>query len=200
VQCGYHLKKGKHLKTVHGTSRESGTLWDADLGGRSGWGRLGMGVLFQVILCVMPLVSEQLPKKTVGGVEVRPTADPSHHGAVLMIAVGTPLTWVLVGTYTRIRIGRDRQGRPVLLRSFRILYIPLGNRGYWLRHYKALWPDYRPPRRWWYRQPERFWLYLGGDTREEIPLVLIFRGGNDNRMRELCDLLKETAGLTVRPL
>jgi hypothetical protein len=113
--------------------------------------------------------------------------------------IGTPVIWAIVGTYTRIRIIRDRQGRPILIRSYRILYVPLGKRSYPLGNYKAVWSDYRGRQRWG-RRAERFWLYLGGDYREEMPLVLVYSGGNDDKMRQLCDVLKKVAGLTVRRL
>ena len=43
VSCGYHLEKGKHLKTRHG-EQGTGTAWDADLDWNPRFGLVTVGI------------------------------------------------------------------------------------------------------------------------------------------------------------
>jgi len=191
VKCGYHLKLRKRLKTRHG-KRPLSASWDADLAGRSvtGPGRIGVGLGLMGSLglgCVFFVLRFRL----VDAAKPLPTGY-----LILALLVGTLLIWIFVGCFTRVQLVRDRHGKPALALSRRILYLSARRAIYSLDRYNTVRITYRVIEGRDH-QTEIYRMYLGGAYKDDLPLVLIFSGSNGDRMRELCDALKEVANVTI---
>ena len=188
VNCGYHLEKGKRLKTRHG-KRAPGVAWDADLDWNPRFGRVTVGIGLQAGLVVTAALLACFGRGP-DGVRIE--------WVILGFLLGTLLIWTLVGTFTRVRLARDHKGAPILVLFRRLLFIPRGQTVYPLARYKAVYTDYAVAQG--KSRAEYYRLYLGGEYRDDMPLVLILFTTNDDKMRELCDVLKEAANLSINRL
>ncbi len=183
VNCGLHLKSGRRLKTEK--KRKKLGEWDYDRGGRPvGW----RGTVAATVLIVL----------VIAGIVFTLVADVPHKnvlaGGVFLLAV--PAVAGLVGTFTRVRLTRDAKGGAAIALTGYVLFLPVAKKVYALRRFKAVWVDYAAGMT--QDQADTFYLTLGGEWHDHEPRVLIYRGTDEEKMQEFCDMLVDAGGLEIK--
>jgi hypothetical protein len=199
LDCGFNRKTGKQLKTV---SRRIERHWY--LGGFSDPAAWLVFVLLYMFLGLAGYLSEDLLV-----------------GAVLL-AVGVLPGVLLLGTFTRVRITRDREGRPLLFRDRWVFFIPVAHATIDLDEYQVIRLGHQEGGTEVHAVAALLLLILCGlipglvfwallfrgstftleiapehdDSRAaDVEPEVIYRGRSETKMRALGDALKEIAGL-----
>jgi hypothetical protein len=199
LDCGFNRKTGKQLKTV---SRRIERHWY--LGGFSDPAVVLVFVLLYMFLALAAYLSEDL---LVGA---------------LLLAAGVLPGVLLLGTFTRVRITRDREGRPLLFRDRWVFFIPVAHATIDLDEYQVIRLGHQEGGTEVHAVAALlllilcglipglvFWMLLfrgstftleiagaheGGHAGDIEPEVL-YRGRSETKMRAIGDALKEIAGL-----
>ena len=129
LDCGFNRKTGKQLKTV---SKRIERTWY--LGGLFEPTVIVVFILTVLVLATVAFLSANLAATTDLVEDVRThqneAADLSEYiiVAAVLVVIGTVLgALLLLGNFTRIRITRDRGGKPLLLRDRWLFFIPTGH-------------------------------------------------------------------------
>jgi hypothetical protein len=187
VNCGLNLETGQRLRTVvKRKKRRAIQGWDRDMGGRPIHMRyilaacLGAAAVAATVLVGLLLESQYRVL------------------IALLVLLACAVTIVgVVGTFTRVRVRQDGKGDIVVGLAQRLFFLPVGEQTAKLSKFNALWTDYSAiedaeGNPGW----ERYTLDLGSDRTGRR--LRVFRGGNSDRMRELCDILEGLGELEVR--
>jgi hypothetical protein len=196
LDCGFNRQTGKQLRTV---SRRFDRRWY--LGGVFSPAAVAIVVILYLFLGAVGLLFEDLL------------------AALFGLALGVVPSVLLLGTFTRIRITRDRDGRALVLRDRWIAFIPAGHKEILLEGYTTIRLGLREggantlllgflivfclfgiPGILFYLLLYRgstFTLEIGGDYSEGVPPVVepevLYRGPSEAKMRAIADALQEVA-------
>ncbi len=99
---------------------------------------------------------------------------------------------VWLGTYTRYRVFRGKRRQPCLQVNRKFLFVPLGSNTYHLGDYCAILTDFTPGAD---NQPDVFYLELEGPRKGN---VTIFNSSDEEKYKELIDLLAEAGRLEIK--
>jgi hypothetical protein len=102
------------------------------------------------------------------------------------VDVGVPF----LGTYTRYAVSRDADGRVKFSKNQWLLWLPVGKMSVDLNGYDSVATDYTAG-------DNCDWFYLELQGPQKRPMRL-WEGSKEETMHQLVDLLKDTAGLTVK--
>jgi hypothetical protein len=199
LDCGFNRKTGKQLKTQ---SRRMERHWY--LGGFADPAVWLVFVLMYMFLGLAAYLSEDL-----------------LFGAVLLV-VGVVPGALLLGTFTRIRITRDRDGRPLLFRDRWVFFIPVAHSTIELETYRLIRLGHKeggteihflavmlllilcgliPGLFFWALlfRGSTFTLEIAGEHEgglaPDVEPEVLYRGRSEAKMRAIGDTLKEIAGL-----
>jgi hypothetical protein len=199
VDCGYNRKTGKQLRTV---SRRFERHWY--LGGFASPACVLIVVVVYLFLGLASLLADSLV------------------AAVVLFVVGLVPAVLLLGTFTRIRITRDRDGRPLVIRDRWLSFLPLSHAEIELEGYGVIHLGHQeragdalmlglmvclflfglcPGFLVWMLlfRGSTFTLEIAGEHTDGLaPLVkpaVLYRGPSEVKMRQIGDTLKELAEL-----
>jgi hypothetical protein len=140
LDCGFNRKTGKQLKTV---SKRIERTWY--LGGLF---EPSVIVVFVLVVLVMATVAFLSTSLTAGAEEVQGVAHGGNTStdqgeyivvAAVLVVAGIVLgALLLLGNFTRIRITRDRGGKPLLYRDRWLFFIPAGRKTLDLDDYQLI--------------------------------------------------------------
>jgi hypothetical protein len=97
-----------------------------------------------------------------------------------------------LGTVTRYRVFRNVRGKPYLTITRKVLFIPLGSKTYDLSDYRAVLTDFAPGND---EAPDVFYLELESRRGRD---VRIFRASDEEKMKELIDLVAQAGRLEIK--
>jgi hypothetical protein len=103
--------------------------------------------------------------------------------------VDVGLKWL--GSYRRFAVERSEHGDLLLTIRRWFLFLPMGIRYVELKDYSWLYTDFTPGSD---RTPDYYYLDLEGSR---VPRISLYSGSNDDKMRELIEMLQGAATLTV---
>lgn len=196
LECGFNRQTGKQLRTV---SRRFDRRWY--LGGLFSPAAVAVVVILYLFLGLVGLLSRDVV------------------AFVLLLALGVLPSVLLLGTFTRIRITRDRDGRALVLRDRWIAFLPAGHKEIDLEGYETIRLGLREgganalllgflvvfclfgiPGILFYLLLYRgstFTLEIAGDYSEGVPPPVepevLYRGPSEAKMRAIGDALQEVA-------
>jgi hypothetical protein len=176
IDCCYHLEQGKRLLTK--SKRASITIGTNPLSPTRLGIAIGCGAAGLVFCLVGFLLGSRLSE---GAVVVFLLL-----GGLLMVVVPS------LGTGQRWLVTKSRKGHPLLSREYWFCFIPIPTTNLSLRNYDACYFDHQVVSNGDSDQ-DYFYLYLGKIGTDKR--LLLYSGGDETRMHELGDALKEIAGL-----
>jgi hypothetical protein len=199
IDCGYNRQTGKRLRTV---SRRMRRMWY--LGGFSSPASIVVVAVLYLFLIVLGFASESLAA-----------------GLLLLLAGAVPSV-LLLGTFTRIIVTRDADGRPVVIRDRWAAFLRYSHAEIDLEEYRVIRLGHQdtalnlivlgimlllcffgviPGLIFWILlfRGSSFTLEIAGEHEGSVaPLVepkVLYRGPSEAKMREIGDTLKEIADL-----
>ena len=223
LDCGFNRKTGKQLKTV---SRRVERTWY--LGGVFEPAVIVVFVLLFLTLGTVAFLGHELlvaGESGAGGPADRDAAGVSADvivGAVLAAAGVLLAGLLLLGSFTRIRITRDRGGKPLLFRDRWLFFIPVAGSTLELDDYQLIRLGHKEggagvqfialllllflcgllPGLLFYLllfRSSTFTLEVAGEhaggLAPEVEPEVLYRGPSEAKMRAIGDTLKEIAGL-----
>ncbi len=149
VDCGYHLEKKKHLKTV---SKRVELFWD---------NRLPLAVQIGIGVVAVAVI--------VGAILLK---DLEMAARLIIIAITLVLGATPLGFVWRLTLVKDRKGRPFLRKKYWFCFLPIYSRDYNLQNYNAVLMDYHEVEDHEYfimqlrhKDGSLFTIYRGGDEK-----------------------------------
>ena len=180
VECGYNVKTGRQMKTrsqrvKHEFGHTPATPWRL-------YPAIGLTALGS-LLCIASAVLSQ--------------TSYGDHGAVgfgVVAGILLLLTPFILGCGSSVSVTRNKKGEPILVKNTWICFRPIGANTLYLNEWDAIYFEY------WLDGNDypRYRLKLGRDRRNKF--FTVYLGGDEERMKDIADAIKELTGMRFERL